>query len=396
MSSSLYLGKKVVISDDSNKLDLQDIGVFSSAIASDNYQLPNKLYIDGLVQTQTSRIDTLLSGSSINLDTLKEISEYASTLNTQSLISTSANLQSVASGRVRSVQLPYNVAVWADGAIPQANNTGIYPEDGWYYIKNAKSSASDKFNWYIPPPSTATTVNDIQRLYAKFRIINPASIPFITVYTQTDSGVNAASWYKSRRVYDYNGATLTTGSKCAFTFDYPTASVPLSVYDYATVNLTLSTVTGLQKGDFLATEKIAFFAISSNSSASSVELLFSAFGVQQSNYTEEFQPTSIDPRLKADETLITSLLNVSSQTSNTLLDEINRAKDMENSINASIASLTTSLNSEISRAQQSESTLLLQYHEHNLKINDTTKYLNAIYQYFFKTNANVAPPVTVP
>ena len=74
---TLFLGSAVTVNGDA--FDFHD-GVVSVPTPVNTLDAANKLYVDEMIQLQTDRIDTLLSGSGVDLDQLKEISDYAAAL----------------------------------------------------------------------------------------------------------------------------------------------------------------------------------------------------------------------------------------------------------------------------------------------------------------------------
>ena len=75
---TLYLGLAAVVTDTSFNFGDQHV-VAPTPI--DSLDVANKLYVDQLVQSQSDRIDSMLAGSGVDLNQLKEISDYAAALN---------------------------------------------------------------------------------------------------------------------------------------------------------------------------------------------------------------------------------------------------------------------------------------------------------------------------
>ena len=75
---NLYLGTSAFVSGDEIHLNNSVVSVGTPVNTTDAV---NKLYVDELVTSQTQRIDAILSGSSVDLDSLKEIVDFANTLN---------------------------------------------------------------------------------------------------------------------------------------------------------------------------------------------------------------------------------------------------------------------------------------------------------------------------
>jgi outer membrane murein-binding lipoprotein Lpp len=75
---TLFLGSSVTINGDAFEFNDSVVSVPTPVNTTDAV---NKIYVDELVQEQTQRIDNLLAGTGVNLDQLKEISDYAAALN---------------------------------------------------------------------------------------------------------------------------------------------------------------------------------------------------------------------------------------------------------------------------------------------------------------------------
>ena len=96
---TLFLGHATVNDD---KFDFNDSAVTAPTPVG-QFDVTNKLYVDELVAVQAERLDAILSGTTIDLDSLKEIADYAAALGaaeTASLESAVAQ-QSVATADLR-------------------------------------------------------------------------------------------------------------------------------------------------------------------------------------------------------------------------------------------------------------------------------------------------------
>ena len=89
---------------------------------------------------------------------------------------------------------------YADGETPTVMSSGIEAigYEGWYY-KN--SGSNKKITWYIPLGNAPLLVSDLTTIYASLRLLNAASLPFITVYTAPIGFNDAGKWYHSKTVF---------------------------------------------------------------------------------------------------------------------------------------------------------------------------------------------------
>ena len=98
---TLFLGTSATVNGD--EFNFHE-GIVSIPTPVNTLDAVNKLYVDEMIQLQTDRIDTMLSGAGVDLNQLKEVSDYAAALNAAeqaslesavvSLSSTIATLQS--------------------------------------------------------------------------------------------------------------------------------------------------------------------------------------------------------------------------------------------------------------------------------------------------------------
>jgi len=87
-----------------------------SASVTSNDSVTNKLYVDAKVSEQTARIDAILAGSSLNLDSLKEISDYIASLdstNQGNLIQSLADLNAALSSEASTARAAENALTLA-------------------------------------------------------------------------------------------------------------------------------------------------------------------------------------------------------------------------------------------------------------------------------------------
>jgi hypothetical protein len=195
--------------------------------------------------------------------------------------------------------VPFSAAITADGASPMplpASLSSTAP-DGWYY-KNAVSG--QKINWYVPS-FAKLTVADVLNMYANCYIVNPASPPFIALYTKPKIG-GAASWYGAKLVYDYAAGALSAAGY----YSFYTSTAAINSPNFTSTALTLSTV--FSAGTALPTDEILGIAFSSNSAAAanSVELVLSIFGIVTPKETRECFFQNTDVALPATNTSVSS------------------------------------------------------------------------------------------
>ena len=165
---------------------------------------------------------------------------------------------------------------YADGdsptIMPPAIEAGGY--DGWYYKNVARGR---KINWYIPPGNnvtgTALRIADLRMIFASIKVINPVSLPFITVYTRPTGLGDAAFWYHSRITYIVT-SSLLAGNYCLWAEVGATGAAP-SIPGHTSVKMAIDNIStrGVQR----QTDTILFIAFSSNSTsaAGNVEFILS-------------------------------------------------------------------------------------------------------------------------
>ena len=195
--------------------------------------------------------------------------------------------------------VPFSAAITADGASPMplpASLSSTAP-DGWYY-KNAGSG--QKINWYVPS-FAKLTVADVLSMYANCYIVNPASPPFITLYTKPKTG-GAASWYGAKLVYDYAAGALPSAGYYSLYTTTPAINSP----NYTSTALTKSAV--FSAGTALPADEILAISFSSNSAAvaNAVELVLAIFGIVTPQETRECFFQNTDVALPATNTSVSS------------------------------------------------------------------------------------------
>jgi hypothetical protein len=176
------------------------------------------------VKIESDRLDTLLYGTTVNLDQLKELVDNYKALDaTQEaaigvVTATCTSLQTqitdvkckldtaLISGVVEDTKELHSAnsavtAIAADQSFPVSKN------NSWYYINDPTSAVNKKINWYFMGTQDATKtklVSDLTTASFTIKVLSNGSLPFIAVYSKRDStvgAVNAASWYQARKVY---------------------------------------------------------------------------------------------------------------------------------------------------------------------------------------------------
>jgi hypothetical protein len=179
----------------------------------------------------------------------------------------------------------------------QAAPTPMTPEisalgyGGWYWKKTTNDGVNKKINWYLVP-ETKMKVSDLSQLLFNLKLINKASVPFITVYTKaTGTGDAFPGFYKSKRNYELlDTRNLVNGTNyCCYMKIDPTTATP--VYEaHTSVALSKSNVASTEKGLFAGTEEIGFFSFGTDSGAAvgNVEFICQSVGVNFAGTTETF------------------------------------------------------------------------------------------------------------
>lgn len=267
-----------------------------------------------------------------------------------------------AAGQTNTSLLYSSMATYADGAAPAdapSSVTSTYGNFGWYF----KKTGNTKINWYIQPKSSSMKVSELTGMYLELfnvAITNTSDMPFITVYTKPTASGNAASWYKSKRLYTFSG--LPSVNTKYLGFANLGAATP-NTYNTSLLDLVAGTTTGT----FASSEDILAIAIASSNTASTCEFVANKFGIITGTSTQEFlfMPPSSIANLSTYAT--TSSLNTEvsraqaaeSDLTSSLNTEVSRAQAAEATLTTSLATkaTTTALNTEISRAQAAESDL---------------------------------------
>jgi hypothetical protein len=153
-------------------------------------------------------------------------------------------------------------------------------------------------------------------------------MPYITVYTKATGSGDAASWYKSRKVYTFSGTPATNTKYLGFA--NLGATSPNS-YNNNLLNLVADNT--LSRGDYANTEDILTIVITSSSLASTCEFVANKLGVITGSDTQEFlfMPPS-------------SVADLSGYaTTNALSTEVSRAQDAEATLTSSVTALSNTI-----------------------------------------------------
>lgn len=298
--------------DDDNKLKAYDTsgneitvdsGDFTSSTSS---YLTTQKYVDQTVFNQTVRINAILGADNSVLKSFNNVygivkAIEGSTTAAEALTTTASNfnkintsVSSLAGSAMNSVAINASPNVWADACapLPIPKTITYYTLDGWYF-KNL--TASSKINWYFPAPP-GLTMATLSNLYMNLTFFNSAmtnnDAPWISVFTAA-TGTNDY-WLTAHAQIQYlysSNAPFTTGKNYTVHIG---DKAPLNNNNNTSVKHT--TVRTLAKGSSTmadnynpsyvsASDKIAFFAIQSSSSASlgRLEFILNSFCVEQNS-----------------------------------------------------------------------------------------------------------------
>lgn len=170
--------------------------------------------------------------------------------------------------------IPFShAAVVADACPPTARPAG-YNDFGWYYKNNASASTVNgrKINWYVSAVSSTSKVGDLRTLYYTAQVLNKDYLPFIVVYTKPTGSGDAASWYKSKRVYYFerNSSQIKFNRNCQLCIELVSGTKSACLIDgLQHLDLTVDlTNTDSNKGAFGPTEEILAISLQTDSAAS--------------------------------------------------------------------------------------------------------------------------------
>lgn len=163
-----------------------------------------------------------------------------------------------------------DISVYADSSVPpQADPFG---QSGWYFKNTA---AAQKINWYTyintrnPVDPTRPAGTDIvprgavNSIWAVVKIYTPTSRPFVTLYSAPTGTGDAASWYKSRWVYELSTTPVTPTAPGTYLMHFGTDP---GVHQHLP-RLVMPNVNTNGRGPMALTENILMYAWSTNSAA---------------------------------------------------------------------------------------------------------------------------------
>ena len=361
-SAKAYADQKIADLVNSAPATLDTLKEIADAIAADG------TLTQGLV-TQISGVNAKVDAEAVARQAADQVLDGKITQEKSDRLSVEAGLQSaitaevsraqaaegVLSGRVDPLELDLarrmntvyenNPGVYADGR-PGVQDPSSRP--GWYFTN---SIAGSKINWQMFYTSQANVTLGNFGAYAivTFDSVNPAFLPFISVYTTPGASGNGGSWYRSRQTW-VAASTPTAGTKYLMYFgSNPTVFPSLPRLQMKLTTATDGTGSSQNVGPQLATETVLAAAFGTNSAASPGSVRFVA---------EELAVNT--PSFKYEMPLAINMASLAS-----LNAEISRASGAEYTLNSSIvaeqtarasadAALQTSLNSEIAARQAAD------------------------------------------
>jgi hypothetical protein len=342
-SNKLYLGSVAQV-DGSDMTIIAGKQLKVIDAPTGNTSVANKKYIDDEVEKVHIKVRDILDGASIDLNSLKEVKEFAESITASGatdlaqLVTTEATARSNADATLTtaisdevtarsnavsaeaatrtaedaklnmlaiksSKTMLYVSDVYADSStLPKPLELCSYPSasnafnfDGW---RMRNDVALSKFNFYVP--SNGLKVGDVKAMYLELCAPSVVSMPFITIYTKIipplpgQPNRNYASWYRSKKTYINNpndvlvpGSNYNMVAKVDETVD--TFNPAYFIRHDTEVDMTATG--GTKNLDYmLPTDDILFFAISSNSSSAvgNVECIISKFKIQLATGINEF------------------------------------------------------------------------------------------------------------
>jgi hypothetical protein len=179
---------------------------------------------DADVNIEKVKLDTLLAGTSIELDQLKELVTNYNTLDSVQAteITLVTNICGDLQTQITNVKTKLDLA-FISGVVEDSNELhSLAPEvtaiaadqafpvslnNSWYYINDPTSSLNKKINWYFMGNQNDTQhklVSDMTTASFTIKVLSNGSLPFIAVYSKRDATVgatNASSWYQAKKVY---------------------------------------------------------------------------------------------------------------------------------------------------------------------------------------------------
>lgn len=170
--------------------------------------------------------------------------------------------------------IPFSApSVVADACGPMTMPAG-HNDFGWYYKNNASATTvgGRKINWYVAPATSQSTVGDLHTLYYTAQILSKEYLPFIVVYTKPTGSGDAASWYKSKRVYSFEGNSpqIKFNRNCQLCMELVSGTKTACLIDgLQQLDLVVDeTNIDVNKGAFDASEEILAISLQTDSTAS--------------------------------------------------------------------------------------------------------------------------------
>lgn len=169
---------------------------------------------------------------------------------------------------------------YADGETPTVMTANIEAMgyEGWYY-KN--SGIGKKITWYIPLGDSPLLVSDLTMVYASLRLLNTASLPFLTIYTAPIGFNDAATWYHSKTVFSVpETVDLNENANYCFYAEIGAEVSEISIDGHINVKLT-----ALSSGNYTGTNVIKYiaFCTAEDAAAGEVEFILSDINLLKSS-----------------------------------------------------------------------------------------------------------------
>ena len=196
---------------------------------------------------------------------------------------------------------PYASAIYADGGKPLPMTLSMVNDchQGWYFKNDWSQTAPNgsilkKINWYAVNNSKTTPtlkfeakVGTIKEINIPLTLISKTSVPFITIYTKPigatgSAGGNAASWYRAKQTWTFDGdvaagaPVLADGGNYLFRINVNATSLTASYPDYTNVDLKVSVVASATAGTFSLDDDISLIAFSTDSGSAQNNVSFVA------------------------------------------------------------------------------------------------------------------------
>ena len=244
--------------------------------------------------TNTSELSTNdLTFNNVSLKSTVSTNTTNITTNTNNISTNTTNISALQIKQTSVINQFISSAVYADGRspLPPSNTVAqTYAYTPSWYFKN--TGAGYKINWYAPASSTNMLVSDILGLYLSFFNVSMTSndlCPFLTVYTSvTGSNDYFPNFFHSAMTYVFN-QNIKPVVNTRYTMFANINSCPEPNHYASTLVTMQESSVNNPKGTYLPTQKVAFFAIGTNSAAAvnTVELAVSKFGIMTAAGTTE-------------------------------------------------------------------------------------------------------------